>query len=106
MESISKNNYDYYEKIKYDAKYIFYKYNLSKFIKDNGKIKKELLEKIYIEKLYNLFLDIANQQIYSYKYIFKRDDIEFIIDFELDKIMYDILDLLQESINYEKNRKN
>ena len=98
-----KEEYDYYKLIKSDAVYIFEKYNLSRFISDD--VNKEFFKNIYLEKLYNLMVDISNQEIYDYKYNFKKEDVDFIMNFELDKIMYEIINMLSIRIKQEKKNK-
>ena len=106
MREKSNEKNSYYSKIKSDAVYLFEKYNLSRFIKIKDKEIYEIQKVIYIEKLYNLLLNIANQQIFKYEYIFTKDDINFIIDFEIDKIIIDILDIIQKRVDNEKGSDN
>lgn len=102
---MKKNNNDYYSKMRELSELIFDNYNLFKFINYNNEYEKELLYKIYIEKFYNILLDIINQEIYDNIKEFSNDDVEFIINFEIDKILPDIIKAVYEKINIKKIKR-
>lgn len=67
--------YNYYESVKGKTEKLYYKY-FSKNDKYN--------EYIAIEKLYNLILNICNQEIYDCVYTFTKDDLYFIADYKIN----------------------
>jgi hypothetical protein len=52
-------------------------------------------EEIIIMQLYDLVLNILNQQIFDYVYSFKKDDIEFLIKYNIN-----IVDLINKFKKY------
>lgn len=56
----------------------YYLKNIKKEEKDN------IPEEIVIMQLYNLILNILNQHMFNYVYIFKREDIEFLIKYNIN----------------------
>lgn len=71
---------------------MYYKYNLHRFIdvynkNNNTKIDEEICKAI----LYNIILDIVNEEKFDYIHHFSKQEIQFILDFEIDKILLDII---------------
>lgn len=71
---------------------MYYKYNLHRFIdvynkNNNTKIDEEICKTI----LYNIILDIVNEEKFDYIHHFSKQEIQFILDFEIDKILLDII---------------
>lgn len=89
---------NYYLEIKKISIYFFDKYNLEKFIKCSNIEEKKLLKNIYLEQFYNILLDISNQIIYDNCNKYSKEDMLFIIDFEIDKIMFEIIDEIVKKI--------
>ena len=96
-----KRQYDYYEAVKTESDEIFEEYKLHQYIKAKNIDNKEKLEKIYKEKLYNILLNIINQEVYDEIYNFSKEDVEFILNFNIDKIMKDIIKRLKK---YMRNK--
>lgn len=67
----------------------YYLKNIKKEDKDN------IPEEIVIMQLYNLILNILNQQMFDYVYIFKREDLELLIKYNIN-----IVDLINEFKKY------
>lgn len=62
-----------------------YYMEVSKKIKRISKeIFKEENNQILEQKLYNLVINICNQVIYNCKYSFTKDDLYFIVDYDID----------------------
>ncbi len=96
---INKRRYNYYKEIKNKTNEIYHKFNLVEYIKkDNNGRYDSLLETVVKEKLYNLILNICNQIIYDYNYVFSKDDLYFIEKFEIDKIFDYIVEFIIEDV--------
>ena len=83
-------NYDYYSAIK------------DKCDKISEKIYKNYNE-IFKSRLYNLVLNICNQFVYDYTYIFSKSDLYFIADYNIN--IHELLNEFKEDIILMK-RKN
>lgn len=77
MLRVNKNKrllegYDYYKEV----------------YKKVNKISKEIFGKnnneILTQKLYNLIINLCNQVIYDYNYVFTKDDLYFIADYNIN----------------------
>lgn len=68
--------YNYYESVKIKTEKLYYKYFSNNTSRYN--------EYIVIEKLYNLVLNICNQEIYDCVYTFTKDDLYFIADYNIN----------------------
>ncbi len=97
--------YNYYNEIKKKSNEIYYKYNFVEHIKKNQNGKYSvLLETIIKEKLYNLILNMCNQVIYDYNYVFTKDEIFFIEEFEVDKIFSYIVEYIRDDVIIMKRK--
>ena len=67
----------------------YYLENIKKENKDN------IPEEIVIMQLYNLVLNILNQEVFDYVYSFKKEDLEFLVKYNID-----VLDLINKFKNY------
>ncbi|MBS5084076.1 MAG: hypothetical protein E7B11_07800 [Clostridiales bacterium] len=102
-----KKEHDYYMSIRKKAEYIFNRYNLLLRIPNldysNYYYKKIIYQEIFNEFLLNLF----NKEIYGLEFTFTKNEWEFFIDFELDKILKEIIALCRKDIEqYKKMNKN
>lgn len=102
---LKKSSNKYYIKMWNLTVEIFNKYDMIKLLKYNDNAEKESLKKIYEVKLYDLLIDILNQDIFGTIKEFSADDIEFILELNLDKILPDILKLIYKEINIKKVKK-
>lgn len=88
-------NYNYYESIRYKTDEIcrnkLYTNNEFDYI-----VKKE--------KLYNLILNLCNQIVYDYTYVFTMDDFDFIYDNNID--VKNILEIFTDDIIRMKSIEN
>lgn len=100
----NKKRYNYYIQIRKKTNEIYNKYNFVEYIKkeNNGRYD-SLVETVIKEKLYNLILNICNQVIYGYNYIFSKDDLYFIETFEIDKSFDYIIEFILEDVVRMKN---
>ncbi len=89
---------NYYLELKKISIYFFEKYKLSKFIKCDNIEQRNLLKSIYLEQFYNILIDITNQIIFDVCNKFSKDEMSFIIDFEIDKIMSEIINTIIKKI--------
>ena len=64
-------NYDYYRLIKDKTE---------KIAKEEYNITDEIL----ISKLYNLVLNLCNQMVYDYVYVFTKDDLYFVAEYNIN----------------------
>lgn len=64
-------NYDYYRSIKDKTE---------KIAKEEYNITDEIL----ISKLYNLVLNLCNQMVYDYVYVFTNDDLYFVAEYNIN----------------------
>lgn len=64
-------NYDYYRSIKDKTE---------KIAKEEYNITDEIL----ISKLYNLVLNLCNQMVYDYVYVFTKDDLYFVAEYNIN----------------------
>lgn len=89
MLKVNKKNrlpegYDYYREVQ----------------KKVNKISKEIFgEKnndILVQKLYNLVINVCNQVIYEYNYVFTKDDLYFIADYNIN--IHIVLENFKEDI--------
>lgn len=85
-----KENYDYYRSIKDKSDHI----SENIFEKNNEFLK---------AKLYNLVLNLCNQMVYDYIYVFTKDDLYFIADHNIN--IQDILDYFIIDIKKIKGMK-
>ena len=76
--------YDYYKEVQKKVK------KISKEIFKNNN--NEILE----QKLYNLVINLCNQVIYDYKYVFTKDDLFFIVDYNIN--IHFVLEYFKEDI--------
>lgn len=95
---------NYHTKLKEVSQEIFVKYNLIKFIDYNDENEKELLKEIYLNKLHYLLINIVNQEIYDNIYEMTAEDIDFIVNFQIDKILPEIIKLVYKKINIKKQK--
>lgn len=99
-QKMLNESFDYYKSIKIKSNMLYYKYNMERFIKkynDNNK-NKFIDENIAKEMLYNLSLNICNQLVYNCIYRYTKEDFEFIINFNIDLILADIINIYIEDI--------
>ncbi len=93
-KNILKENYDYNNSIKKKTDYI-----AEKLYGINDEITKS--------KLFNLAVNLCNQMIYDYVYIFTKEDLYFIAEYNIN--VYKLVDSCVEDIklmyNREKNRE-
>ena len=95
-----KNNNDIYKIIEEKSNYLFDKYNLSNLIiNDDNKIN---IEKIIRQKLYQLNLNICNQVVYDYTYVFTKEDLKFIDEFNLYDVIKEIIQITGEDLRRYK----
>lgn len=95
-----KNN-NIYKIIEDKSNYLFDKYNLSRCITDiDNKLN---IEEIIRQKFYELNLNICTQVIYDYKYIFTREDLEFIEKFDLYSAIREIIQITAEDLRKYKD---
>lgn len=102
-----KKEHDYYMSIRKKAEYIFNRYNLLLRIPNldysNYYYQKIIYQEIFVDFLLNLF----NKEIYGLEFTFTKNEWEFFIDFELDKILKEIIALCRKDIEqYKKMNKN
>ncbi len=90
------SEYNYYESVKIKTEKLYYKY----FCKNLGKYN----DYVIIEKLYNLVLNICNQEIYDCIYTFTKDDLYFIADYNIN--ICSLIKIFIEDINKMKARKD
>ena len=83
-------NYDYYSTIKHKCDMIS-----EKVYKNNNEIFKA--------RLYNLVLNMCNQFIYDYTYVFSRSDLYFIADYNIN--IHELLDEFKDDIIVMKRKK-
>ncbi len=80
------SSYNYYKEVKIKSDKIAIKYNIT--------------DEFNKSKLYNLILNLCNQIIYNYTYIFTNSDLFFIADYNIDLI--NVLDEFREDILKQK----
>ena len=76
-------------------------YNYYKIVQEKtNKISKEIFKDknspILEQKLYNLILNICNQVIYDYTYVFTKEDLFLIADFDIN--IYNVLEDFKDDI--------
>ena len=76
-------------------------YNYYKVVQEKtNKISKEIFKDknspILEQKLYNLILNICNQVIYDYTYVFTKEDLFLIADFDIN--IYNVLEDFKDDI--------
>lgn len=101
---LKRKDENYHTKLKEVSQEIFVKYNLIKFIDYNDENEKELLKEIYLNKLHYLLINIVNQEIYDNIYEMTAEDIDFIVNFQIDKILPEIIKLVYKKINIKKQK--
>ena len=101
---LKRKDENYHIKLKEVSQEIFVKYNLIKFIDYNDENEKELLKEIYLNKLHYLLINIVNQEIYDNIYEMTAEDIDFIVNFQIDKILPEIIKLVYKKINIKKQK--
>lgn len=99
---LKRKDENYHTKLKEVSQEIFIKYNLIKYANYNNENEKELLKEIYLNKFYNILLNIVNQEIYDNIYEMTAEDIDFIINFQIDKILSEIIKIIYKTINIKK----
>ena len=99
-QKMLNESFDYYKSIKMKSDMIYYKYNMGGFIEkyNNNNKNKFIDENIAKELLYNLSLNICNQLVYNCIYRYTKEDFEFIINFNIDLILTDIIDIYMVDI--------
>ena len=80
-------------------------YDYYKIIEDKVRViakkKYKNEDEIFISRLYNLVLNLCNQVIYDYTYVFTKNDFVFILDNDIN-----VMDLLNEfTEDVQKMRK-
>ena len=80
-------------------------YDYYKIIEDKVRViakkKYKHEDEIFISRLYNLVLNLCNQVIYDYTYVFTKNDFVFILDNDIN-----VMDLLNEfTEDVQKMRK-
>ncbi|MDD3303352.1 MAG: hypothetical protein PHP54_00320 [Clostridia bacterium] len=95
--------FNYYRNVEIVSNKNFEKYNLSRYIKKCEKKDSKKLECVYKQKLYNLILNICNQYVYDYDYLLKRDEINFMYDFNLQNVIRSCISDLEKDIMRYKN---
>lgn len=81
------STYDYYKQVKIKSDKIALKYNIT--------------DEFNKSRFYNLILNLCNQVIYNYTYIFTLDDLFFISDYDINLI--DVLDKFLDDILKQKS---
>ncbi len=84
-------NYDYYRSIKDKTE---------KIAKEEYNITDEIL----ISKLYNLVLNLCNQMVYDYVYVFTKDDLYFVAEYNINihKLLNNFIIDIKKMQNKEK----
>lgn len=84
-------NYDYYRLIKDKTE---------KIAKEEYNITDEIL----ISKLYNLVLNLCNQMVYDYVYVFTKDDLYFVAEYNINihKLLNNFIIDIKKMQNKEK----
>lgn len=81
------SSYDYYKEVKIKSDKIALEYNIT--------------DEFNKSRLYNLILNLCNQIVYNYTYIFTKSDLFFIADNNID--IMDILDEFRYDILKQKS---
>lgn len=86
-------------------KWLSGQYDYYKIIEDKVRViakkKYKNEDEIFISRLYNLVLNLCNQVIYDYTYVFTKNDFVFILDNDIN-----VMDLLNEfTEDVQKMRK-
>lgn len=81
------NSYDYYKEVKIKSDKIALEYNI---IDEFNKL-----------RLYNLILNLCNQIVYNYTYIFTTSDLYFIADYNIN--IMNVIDRFREDILKQKS---
>ena len=82
-------NYDYYSTIKYKCDKISEK-------------RYKNYNEIFKARLYNLVLNMCNQFVYDYTYVFSKSDLYFIADYNIN--IHELLDEFKDDIIVMKKR--
>lgn len=82
------SRYDYYKSIEEKVRVISKK----KYNND---------DEIFISRLYNLVLNLCNQIIYDYTYVFTKNDFNFILDNDIN--VMELLDYFVDDVQKMKN---
>lgn len=89
--------YDYYKKVKEKTDKMYYnsvkKYNF-----------KNINDEILKQKLFNLVINLCNQVIYDTTYTFKKDDFDFVKDYNIN--INKLLNLFIEDAQKAKSLEN
>ena len=85
-------------------------YDYYKIIEDKVRViakkKYKNEDEIFISRLYNLVLNLCNQVIYDYTYVFTKNDFVFILDNDIN--LMDLLNEFTEDVQKmrKRNRKS
>ena len=98
----SYEDYDYYKSLMKKSEKIYEKYNLRKYIQ-NVTVYKEYVVK---QQLYQFIVKICNNQIYGIDYVFSKEEIDFVLDYHIEKILYDIICEVSSDIKIVKSKND